>query len=60
MEVKHGKVLEACIETGIEIGWSRAHDMLGDPTENEVKDAISEAIWFELYNWFDFEGKKND
>jgi hypothetical protein len=54
------KVLEACIETGIEQGWKLAHKHDDAPTEYDIKDAISEAIWYELYNWFDFAEKQDD
>jgi hypothetical protein len=60
MKPNLGKVLEACIESGIEQGWRIAHKNDDAPTEYDIKDAISEAIWYELYSWFDFKDKEND
>jgi hypothetical protein len=60
MKPKTLKALEAAIETGIELGYSRAykHDM--DPSEIYIKSCISDAIWTELYEWFDIEELEND
>lgn len=55
MTPKFLNVLEMCIETGIEIGWSRAHKHVDTPEPHAVKHAIYDNIMRELYEWFDFD-----
>lgn len=48
-------LLEQCIETGIQRGWDRAFKHDDNPPEDMVRERIREAIWLELYEWFDFD-----
>lgn len=52
-------VLEQCIETGISLGWSRAHKHTDTPTEQTVKEHIANAIWQELHDRFEFPETKD-
>jgi len=56
MKPKLLKVLEAAIETGIELGYNRAYKHDDDPSSDAIKIAISSAIWVELFEWINFEG----
>jgi hypothetical protein len=61
MKPKTLKALEAAIETGIEYGYSRAYKHDDDPAETYIKSCISDAVWTELYEWFDMGDEvKND
>lgn len=60
MKPKFLKVLEQCIETGIELGWNRAHKHTDTPTKEQIKTAMGNAITDELYEWFDFEELDNE
>ena len=60
MKPKILKVLEAAIESGIEYGYGRAFKSHDDPTDVYIKSCISDAIWTELYQWFDIEEMKDD
>jgi hypothetical protein len=55
MTPRFKKLLEMCIENGIEYGWRRAHKHTDDPTEDVIKGEISHAIELEMYEWFEFE-----
>lgn len=55
MKARTFPVLDQCIETGIRLGWNRAHKHTDTPTPENVQQAISAAIWNELYEWFEFD-----
>lgn len=52
-------LLEQCIETGIALGWSRAHKHTDTPTEQSIKQQMMDAIMLELHTWFDFKELPN-
>lgn len=50
------KIIENCIETGIEYGFNRACNMDEDEMNADaIKSAISEAIWMELTEYLHFD-----
>lgn len=55
MKPKLIQLLEQCIETGIQRGWNSAFKHDDVPPEDMVRERIREAIWLELYEWFDFD-----
>ena len=55
MTPRFKKLLETCIENGIDHGWRRAHKHTETPTEDIIKGEIQHAIELELYEWFEFE-----
>ena len=55
MKPKPGHVLELAIKNGIDYGWNRAHKYADTPNENLIKQEMEEAIWHEIYEWFDME-----
>jgi hypothetical protein len=55
MKPKTNLVLELAIKQGIDYGWMRAHKHTDTPDENLIKQEIEEAIWHEVYSWFDME-----
>jgi hypothetical protein len=59
MKPKTHLVLEMCIKSGIDWGWSRAHKHTDNPNENLIKQEIENAIELEIYEWFDM-GERDD
>jgi hypothetical protein len=55
MKPKIVPLLDICIETGIQLGWQRAHKHTPNPTPDQIYSHIYQAIWSELDEWFDFE-----
>jgi hypothetical protein len=53
MKPKSHLVLEMCIKNGLDYGWVRAHKHFETPPENIIKQEIEEAIWHEVWEWFD-------
>lgn len=49
------KLLMQCVETGIALGWNRAHKHNDEPSEEAIKLAIERAIETEICEWFDFD-----
>ena len=60
MKPKILPVLEMCIETGLIYGYHRAFKHDDDPSEEQITQAIKDAIMHELYEWFDFEALNNE
>lgn len=58
MKPKIIPLLEQCIDTGIQRGWSRAWKHDDDPPADLIQQRINEAIWSELHEWFDFDDKE--
>ena len=55
MKPKILPVLEMCIENGLSYGYRRAFKHTDDPTEDQITQAIKDAIMLELYEWCDFD-----
>ena len=55
MKPKLHLVLELAIKNGIDYGWNRAHKHTDTPSEDLIKQEMEEAIWHEIYEWFDME-----
>ena len=53
-------VLDMCIDNGIESGWRASHKYDEDPPESRIKEAIRDALTYQFYEWFDFQGKNDD
>lgn len=60
MKPRINRVLTECIERGIENGYRRAYKYTDTPDENHMKDEIEQAIWNELYEWFEFESSDEE
>ena len=55
MKPKILPVLEMCIENGLSYGYRRAFKHNDDPTEDQITQAIKDAVMHEIYEWFDME-----
>ena len=60
MKPKFNKVLEQCIETGLNLGYSRAFKHSDTPDETAIKSKQLDAILEEIYEWFDTENTYED
>jgi predicted Zn-dependent protease with MMP-like domain len=50
---KTWKVLQQAVETGVSYGYRRAFKHTETPTEDEIKQAIEQAVLNEISEWFD-------
>jgi hypothetical protein len=57
MTPKFKSILECAIESGIKIGYARAHKHTDKPDEHVIYRYIEESVWNELYEWFSFDEK---
>ena len=58
MRAKTYKVLARAVEEGIARGWNRAHKPVENPTEEQVKIAIEEAVLGEICEVFTFDDEE--
>lgn len=49
------KLLQHCVESGIQYGYRRAHKHTDEPGEDVIKEQIERAIMGELCDWFKFD-----
>jgi hypothetical protein len=49
------KIIATAVDTGTLLGWHRAHKHTDTPTDEQVHDAIVDAVMLEICEWFDFE-----
>ena len=54
MTPKTLKLLEQCIEIGVEIGLHRAHKHTSTPDREQIQQSIEDAILHEVHEWFQF------
>lgn len=55
MKPKTIMVLDMCIETGVNLGYSRAYKHTDTPSEDTIKSHIINAINNEIAEWFEFD-----
>ena len=53
------KLLMQCIETGIGLGWRRAHKHNDAPDEQYMRDAVKAAVMDAICEWFSFDGDED-
>ncbi len=49
------KILDDCVEAGINAGWNRAHKHTNKPSEEELKNQIQYYIMLEISEKFKFD-----
>jgi len=47
------RILEMAVESGVEYGYNRAYKHTDDPSDERIKQSISEAVLLEISEWFD-------
>jgi hypothetical protein len=60
MKANEYKLIEQCIESGVNYGWNRAHKHVDYPTPEEIKDQISFYVLQEICEWFHFTNNNKD
>ena len=61
MKAKEYNLITQCVETGVMLGWNRAHKHHATPEDEAIRNAIEQAVLNEICEWFDFdEVKTND
>jgi hypothetical protein len=48
------EVLCHAVETGVSVGWRRAHKHTDTPIEEDVIEDITSAVMEEIHNYFEF------
>ncbi len=60
MKAKEYNLIAHCVETGVMLGWNRAHKHTGTPDPEAIRDAIEQAVLNEICEWFNFEEVKTN
>jgi len=60
MKAKEYNLIVQCIETGVMLGWNRAHKHDATPEDEAIRNAIEQAVLNEICEWFDFEEVKTN
>ena len=55
MKVKEYNVLMDCVERGITMGINRSHKYSDNPSEEEIKSSLTDAVLLEICEYFDFD-----
>ena len=55
MKPKTYNILADRIDSGIQLGWARAHKHHDNPTPGQIQNAIAQAIMGEINEYFTFE-----
>ena len=55
MKAKEYNLIAQCVETGVMLGWNRAHKHEENPEPQYIRDQIENAVMNEICQWFDFE-----
>lgn len=59
MKAKELRILEMCIDNGIERGWNRAHKHIENPSPGVIKDDIALEVMNEIHEFFTFSELEN-
>ena len=57
MKLNYRKLIEDCIETGIERGWRRAHKHNETPHSDVIQSTIHDCIMEQFYEYFIFDNE---
>ena len=60
MKAKEYNLITECVETGVMLGWNRAHKHDATPDPEAIRNAIEQAVLNEICEWFDFEEVKTN
>jgi hypothetical protein len=60
MKANEFMVLEMAIEQGVDLGFNRAHKHTDQPTPEQIKRAIHDAVLHQVCEWFTLEGSETE
>jgi hypothetical protein len=60
MKANEYYLITHCVETGVRLGWNRAHKHVINPDPESIRSAIEMAVLSEISEWFDFEEVKTN
>lgn len=60
MKARDYVVLQDCVETGVAIGWSRAHKHNDNPTPDQIQASIEMCVLTTINDYFTFEETASD
>ena len=60
MKANAYKVMQMAVEEGVAYGHMRAYKHTDTPSEDEVKNAIEDAVMNSICEWFDFDDCKEE
>lgn len=52
------RVLEQAVETGVSLGYRRAHKHVDNPSESDVTQAVAAAVMAEISEWFIYDDEE--
>jgi hypothetical protein len=52
------KIIEMAVNSGVVIGYNKAHKHNDDPDEDQIIDAIENAVMMQICEWFRFEERE--
>lgn len=55
MKPKIYRLIEECVENGVEAGINRAYKHADNPTRGQIYDTVIRDVMFQINEWFDFE-----
>jgi len=53
-------LLKGCIEEGVKWGYQDAHKSTEYPSEDDMREAMIDCIWQEIYSLLEFDEHGND
>jgi len=49
------KLIQMCVESGVERGLQRVKKHIDEPTDEQIHYAIKQEVMLEIREWFEFE-----
>lgn len=53
-------ILHECVESGVSIGWARAHKHHDSPTPGQIQAAIEDMVMLKINEYFVLEDEQNN
>ena len=60
MKPKTYPILVEAVENGVKYGYHRAHKHNDNPDQDQITDAIINAVINEIFEWFDIDDDQRD
>ncbi len=60
MKAKEYNLIVQCVETGVMLGWNRAHKHTDEPEDHHIREQIERAVLNQICEGFDFEDVNNE